>query len=68
MNRDDIVKAIDVAAQARIARLFDVLCQEITGPSEDYRTEAVSRFLNGIRLVNGARTVAVDAIDREAQA
>lgn len=67
MNRDEIVRAIDVAAQARIARLFDVLCQEASGPSEDYRTAAVTRFLNGIRLIEATRSIAVAAICREEQ-
>lgn len=61
MNKDEIAKAINVAAQARIARLFDVLCTEVTHP--DDKDSAATRFMNGIRLINTARTVAMTALD-----
>ncbi len=56
MSSDLFIKAVENAAQARVARMFDVLVEDISDP------EAADRFLAGVALIDRAMRAATDGI------
>lgn len=67
MTRDQVLSAIEVSAQERVSKLFDVLCTEMASSRDDYKTEAVGRFVAGVRNIRQAAVTAISAIPEEGE-
>ena len=65
MTREQIIKAIEVAAQDRISKMFDVLCTEMANARDDYQSEVVARFASGLRNIRKVASAAIAAIPEE---
>lgn len=63
MTKDQILKAVEVAAQERISKMFDVLCTEMTTARADYKAEALNRFKSGIISIRETLALANTAIE-----
>lgn len=66
MTGDDMVRAIEGAAQERVARMFNVLCDELIGQTNvEHQRSVIARFGNGVRGVKAACDAAIAAIGQE---